>query len=102
MNKRASVNLTQPEIDFPAPIGYEVHDSPFTSPATEALKARGVFPAEILTLQQAYIVREVTLNPNKGLPVGYPSPKPPSPCPWPSREEALRRDRELQVENEER
>jgi hypothetical protein len=95
------MTLTPAEIEFLAVLVHEPVVFPFGGPATKALKAKGVFPAEILSLQQAYIVHEIRQQPEREPPFGSHSKNPPT-CPWKSREEVLSRDRELRQENEQK
>jgi len=81
--------LNPSETVFLAALIYEGSESPFTGPATEALVQLGVWPAQILGLQGAYLKHAPPKDPP--LPLGTPLP-PGATCPWSSAEEVLRRE----------
>jgi hypothetical protein len=92
------MTLTPAEIEFLAAFVYEATTDPFKGPATETLHRRETYYTDIPSLLTAYYREH---PPNQQGFGGQHNPKPP-PCPWQSREEALRRDRELRQENEEK
>jgi hypothetical protein len=83
--------LTDVERAFLDVFLHEATTSPFTGPATAALHAIGVEYADISHIAWAY-GQDV---PRKTFEIGHPAAVSP-PVPWNDREEALRRDRDIE------
>lgn len=80
---------------------YEQSNPPFNGPASQLLAKFGLYVQDVPHLVNAFMKEETEAG-HATLPFGHPSLGPPPPCPWQSREEALRRDRERREENEEK
>lgn len=85
------MRLTKEEREFLDAYVYEATHEPFGGPATDDLRRRGIYYADLHGMITAYhqeVVRE------KSTPMGKFSEAPPS-SPWATREEAERRNRSL-------
>jgi hypothetical protein len=86
--------LTFPERVFLAVFINEATTDPSKGPATEELHHRNIYYTDLSHLMTAYYWEQV--QDQEGL-----SDKPQAtqpPCPWPDRETAIRRDREIEEE----
>jgi hypothetical protein len=88
--------LTNHERDFLAAFIYEATTEPFKGPATNDLHRHCIYYSDIHSLMAAYYREN---NPDQERLGGKRNPVPPL-CPWPSREVALRRNREVEMEAE--
>jgi hypothetical protein len=86
--------LTDPERTFLSAFIHEATTDPFKGPATDELHRRHVYYTDLGHLMSAYYRENPPDQEGFG---GKRSPTPPF-CPWPDRETALRRDRELEAE----
>jgi hypothetical protein len=86
--------LTNCEREFLAAFINEATTDPFKGPATEELHRRNIYYTDLSHLMAAYY-REGTAQ-EEGF--GGRRYAPPPSCPWPDRESALRRNREVGVE----
>ena len=85
--------LTEHEKEFLDAYLYENSMAPFTGPATQALRARGI----LLWLQTAYGREHPPTFDGTQVYYGRPMPDPPAP-PWADLETACRRDAQLRQE----
>ena len=83
--------LSDREREFLASFIYEATTDPFKGPATSELHRRGIFYTDLPHLLSAYYRESPADQQGFG---GTHNPTP-SACPWPDRESALRRDREV-------
>jgi len=88
--------LTDPERAFLAAFIREATTDPFKGSATRELHRRDIYYPDLPHLLTAYYRESLPLPEVSG---GQHNPTP-SPCPWPDRESALRRDREVGLELE--
>ena len=86
--------LKDHERDFLAAFIHEATTDPFKGPATEALHGRGIYYGDITHLMTAYY-RENEPD-QQGL--GGKPQSIPFRCPWPNRESAVLRDKEMEKE----
>ena len=86
--------LTDHEREFLAAFISEATTDPFKGPATEDLHRRDIYYTDLSHLLTAYDRESADAQEGFG---GKHDPAP-LPCPWPNRDAALRRDREVEVE----
>jgi hypothetical protein len=86
--------LTDRERDFLAAFIYEATTDPFVGPATDDLHRHGIDYSDIRGLMAAYYREK---NPGQDGFGGRRNPAPP-PCPWKTKDAAVRRSRELEAE----
>jgi hypothetical protein len=86
--------LRDHERDFLAAFIHEATTDPFKGPATEALHSRGIYYADITHLMTAYYRENEPGQEGLG---GKPQSIPLL-CPWPNRESAVLRDKEMETE----
>src|SRR5438034_6598267 len=84
--------LSDLERDFLASFIYEATTDPFKGPATSELHRRDIYYTDIPHLLAAYYRARPHGQQGFG---GRPNPTPPA-CPWRDREQALRRDSDLE------
>ncbi len=84
--------LTDHERAFLAAFIHEATTDPFKGPATEDLHRRNIYYTDLSHLLTAYYRENPPQQEGFG---GRHQPVPP-PCPWPDRETAVRRDREVE------
>ena len=84
------------EREFLAAFIYEATTAPFKGPATDDLHRHGIYYSDLHGLLAAYYREN---NPDQEGLGGKRNPNPP-PCPWPSHEAAVRRNREVEAELE--
>jgi hypothetical protein len=90
------MTLTDRERDFLAAFICEATTDPFVGPATDELHRHGIYYSDFRSLMAAYYRER---NPDQEGFGGKKNLAPP-PCPWPSRETALRRNGEFETELE--
>jgi hypothetical protein len=88
--------LLHHEREFLAAFIYEATTEPYKGPATDELHRHGIYYSDIHSLMAAYY-RENDPD-QEGL--GGKRNSHPPPCPWPSRDMAVRRNREIEAELE--
>src|SRR5437868_2691872 len=86
--------LKDHERDFLAAFIHEATTDPFRGPATEVLHKRGIYYPDITHLMTAYY-RE---NDSDQQGLGGKAYSTPLHCPWPNREIAALRDKEMEME----
>jgi hypothetical protein len=86
--------LTDHEREFLAVFTYEATTDPFKGPTTEELHRRNIWHDDLLWLMAAYDRENPADQQGFG---GKPSVPVPA-CPWPTRDLALQRDREVQTQ----
>jgi hypothetical protein len=86
--------LTDHERAFLAAFIHEATTEPFTGPATKDLHRRDIYYTDLPHLLNAYYRERPPGQEGFG---GKHTPAPPL-CPWPDRETAVRRDRELEAQ----
>jgi hypothetical protein len=86
--------LRDHERDFLAAFIHEATTDPFKGPATEVLHSRGIYYADITHLMTAYYRENEPGQEGLG---GKPRSIPLL-CPWPNRESAVLRDKEMEKE----
>ncbi len=86
--------LSNQEREFLAAFIYEATTEPFKGPVTDDLHRHGIYYSDMHSLMAAYYREN---NPDQEGLGGKRNPHPP-PCPWPSREIAVRRNREVEAE----
>src|SRR5437588_8704857 len=86
--------LSDLERDFLASFIYEATTDPFKGPATSELHRRDIFYTDLPHLLNAYYQEG---HPDQQGFGGKQEPMPPA-CPWPDRESALRRNREVEAQ----
>jgi hypothetical protein len=84
--------LTDPERAFLAAFINEATTDPFKGPSTADLHRRNIYYTDLSHLLTAYYRENFPQQEGFG---GKHHPVPP-PCPWPDRETAVRRDREVE------
>jgi len=88
--------LTNHEREFLAAFVHEATTDPFRGPATDDLHRHDIYYSDIHSLIAAYYREN---NPDQEGLGGKRNPNPP-PCPWASREAAVRRNRDVELELE--